>query len=361
VSDGLGTIWEAEPHTLAKHGILKSYLDAWTAILSRSPYIKASELLFVDGFAGPGEYTNGEPGSPIVALRSVLNHTQDIRKPVRFKFIENDAARHKHLSSKIVQMATALQNNNRVRIDPPILGDCDTEVRKLIASRKAAGQPLSAALFFLDQFGYSQVPMTLLRQIMQHESCEAFSYLNCQRMNQFLSDPDKWSGITNAYGDESWKPAMNMSGDERLNYLIRSYTDAICRNANVTYSWPFAMFDSSGHLIYWLVFSTNNIRGLEEMKKAMWRADERGEYRFSDRDSGSGQQSFLSTLGDEWLAGDLAGKLAGRTMNEKELNEFVLTKTPFYRFKSAINLMRKDGTVTPNEKGRFPIVFARKS
>jgi three-Cys-motif partner protein len=80
------TLWEAEPHTVAKHGILKSYFDAWTAILSRST--RSSELLFVDGFAGPGEYTNGEPGSPIVALNAVLNHTANLPKPVRFVVID---------------------------------------------------------------------------------------------------------------------------------------------------------------------------------------------------------------------------------------------------------------------------------
>jgi three-Cys-motif partner protein len=361
LSDGLGTIWEAEPHTVAKHGILKSYLDAWTAILSRSPYINASELLFVDGFAGPGEYSKGEPGSPIVALQSVLNHTQDLRKPVRFMFIEKDPERHQHLCSKISQMSETLAGSNRARVDPPILGECDTEVRKFIAARRAARKPLSAALFFLDQFGYSQVPMTLIKQIMEHDSCEAFSYLNCQRMNQFLSDQDKWAGITEAYGDESWKVALNMSGPERLDFLIRSYRDAIRRNANVRYSWPFAMFDKAGHLLYWLVFSTNNIRGLEEMKKAMWTADAQGDYRFSDRDSGSGQQSFLSTMGEEWLAADLASRLAGRTMSEDEVNEFVQTQTPFYKFKNAVNLMRKEGQVTPKDRGKFPVTFAKRN
>ena len=32
--DTLPTVWDAERHTLAKHGILKTYLEAWVAILS---------------------------------------------------------------------------------------------------------------------------------------------------------------------------------------------------------------------------------------------------------------------------------------------------------------------------------------
>jgi hypothetical protein len=33
-----------------------------------------NELLYVDGFAGPGVYEGGEMGSPIIALRAALLH-----------------------------------------------------------------------------------------------------------------------------------------------------------------------------------------------------------------------------------------------------------------------------------------------
>ena len=52
-------IWRVDPHTLAKHEILRRYVDAWFPIMSRwNP-----RLIFFDGFAGPGIYQNGEPGA----------------------------------------------------------------------------------------------------------------------------------------------------------------------------------------------------------------------------------------------------------------------------------------------------------
>ena len=36
-------------------------------ILSRGSF---PEILYIDGFAGPGEYEGGEPGSPIIALET---------------------------------------------------------------------------------------------------------------------------------------------------------------------------------------------------------------------------------------------------------------------------------------------------
>ena len=151
--------------------------------------------------------------------------------------------------------------------------------------------------------------MSLVQHIMAHQWCEVFSYLNCQRMNHFLSDRTKWAGITAAYGDESWKAALAMNGDARQQYLIRAYMDAIRANAGVVYVWSFAMFDSSEHLINWLIFGTNNLRGLEVMKSAMWKSDQTGDYRFSDRVDKSGQQSFFSNLKPAWLADELAAQL----------------------------------------------------
>lgn len=171
------TLWEAEPHTVAKHGILKSYFDAWTAILARST--QSAELLFVDGFAGPGECTTGEPGSHIVALNALLNHRVNLPKPVRFIFIENRRDRFEHLRTRLAKESARISGNSRVIVDDPIHGDCDTEIRKLIAQWQAAGRPLGPALFFLDQFEYSQVPVTLLKEIMRHRECETTAkYLN---------------------------------------------------------------------------------------------------------------------------------------------------------------------------------------
>jgi three-Cys-motif partner protein len=355
MADTLPTVWTAEPHTLAKHGILKTYLEAWAAILARSPWTSADELLFVDGFAGPGEYTGGEPGSPIVALDAIAQHAVSLPKPVRLRFVESEFDRWKHLQQKLDARHAQIAASKNVRVDPPILGECDLEIRKLISDRLREGKPVGPALFFLDQFGYSQVPMELIKEIMRHEKCEVFSYMNFLRLNQFLSDETKWPGITAAYGDDQWRRALNMSGQARENFLRDTYTAAIEANGGVKYVWPFAMFDHAGRLIHWLIFATNNLKGLEAMKKAMWKADETGTYRFSDRDDPT-QQRFLSGYDDEWLAEELAGRLKGQTFSEDKLWEYVLTKTPCYKFKNAINMLRKVGRVTPANR-TYPVCF----
>ena len=64
------TIWDKQPHTRAKHEILRRYLDAWLPIMSRYN----ERLLILDGFAGPGEYTDGSDGSPLIAVNALIQH-----------------------------------------------------------------------------------------------------------------------------------------------------------------------------------------------------------------------------------------------------------------------------------------------
>ncbi|MFV2045518.1 MAG: three-Cys-motif partner protein TcmP, partial [Anaerolineales bacterium] len=64
------TLWALEPHTTGKHKVLRGYLDAWFPILGTW----SGRILFIDGFAGPGEYRGGEQGSPQIALDALLKH-----------------------------------------------------------------------------------------------------------------------------------------------------------------------------------------------------------------------------------------------------------------------------------------------
>ncbi|MFZ1924729.1 MAG: three-Cys-motif partner protein TcmP, partial [Solirubrobacteraceae bacterium] len=83
-----------EPHTKGKHIVLRSYLDAWLPIMSHGARFRSvmgkGRLVLVDGFAGPGRYSTGEDGSPLVMLKAFLEHTQRhlITADLLFLFIE---------------------------------------------------------------------------------------------------------------------------------------------------------------------------------------------------------------------------------------------------------------------------------
>lgn len=361
MSDNLPTVWQAEPHTLAKHGILKRYLQAWMAILSRqSAQVPrgSKSILYVDGFAGPGIYAKNEPGSPIVAIRTALDHQGNLPVPVRFLFIELDRDRFDSLQRQIASLEPEFRNSEKVAGAEARRGDCTTVLSALAENPDQLGGKFGPAMVFLDQFGYSQVPIDLIGQIMRWEQCEVLSYLNWDHLNRYLSDPNKASGITDAFGTDVWQEAIVMPTDKRRAFLLRLYKTALQKRGGAKYVLDFAMYDANDSLLYWLFFSTNHIRGLEEMKKAMWKAGESGSFRFSDRQD-PGQMLLLSVLDDHWLARELSTRLGGQTMTIHQVRDFVLTSTPCYLFKGALRKLEAQKALVPlkTKLGRKPGTF----
>src|SRR4051812_15099610 len=92
------TTWKLDPHTRAKHEILRRYLEAWTPILSLGGF---PTIAYVDGFAGPGVYSGGEDGSPIIAVKAALQHQAKIKGKVLFLFIEKEKDRAEMLQQLV--------------------------------------------------------------------------------------------------------------------------------------------------------------------------------------------------------------------------------------------------------------------
>ena len=70
MAKALPTVWDIEPHTARKHAILRRYFEAWFPIMARWN----QRVLYIDGFSGPGEYSNGEDGSPLIVLKAARDH-----------------------------------------------------------------------------------------------------------------------------------------------------------------------------------------------------------------------------------------------------------------------------------------------
>jgi three-Cys-motif partner protein len=86
MSKPLGTVWNLDPHTAKKHEILRRYFDAWLPIMASWN----GRVVYIDGFAGPGQYSKGEDGSPIVVLKAARDHTYPIKGELVCIFVEDD-------------------------------------------------------------------------------------------------------------------------------------------------------------------------------------------------------------------------------------------------------------------------------
>lgn len=128
------TLWPLDPHTLAKHAILRRYLDAWLPIMTKWN----GRVVFVDGFSGPGRYAGGEDGSPIIALRAALEHRAPISANLVYIFIENDPARKANLEDEIKE--PTLPTNVAVQV---VQGRFDEAMVGLLDELAGSGQRLA--------------------------------------------------------------------------------------------------------------------------------------------------------------------------------------------------------------------------
>jgi three-Cys-motif partner protein len=348
--DNLPVVWPADPHTFAKHAILERYLNAWFPILARRERRSggpSQQVLFIDGFAGPGVYEHGQPGSPVIALRAAIEHKARFPVPIRFLFIEKDEDRLAVLKEQLRHYeGQALESKNLI-LDPPRHGECDSVLTEMLDKLERDHQRFGPALAFLDQFGYSAVSMDLIKRVLAYPRCEVFAYLDYKDMNRWIVDPNKSAGFTRTFGGEEWKRAISLPESERRACLLDEYKRALRGRGGARYVCSFSMFDSSNSPLYWLLFCTNHWRGLEEMKKAMWTVDKTGGFRFSDKDCPEQLPLLARTFDQDWLAEELKSRLAGKTVTVAQVREFVLTETPCYQFKRALQILEtaKDPTI----------------
>ena len=338
-------VYDADLHTKAKHAILREYLRRWLPILQRQSKnnLGGRRLLYIDGFAGAGRYLRDVPGSPVVALDVMRQQGADDPVPVEVMLIEKDAERARILAETVAGIRATLPGNTSIRVKNPVQGDCEEELEALLDQHSHQKLPLGPAFVFLDQFGYGEFSIQLIARILQHSSCETLSFLNWRMMHPWFSDPTKANPLNKAFGGNEWKSAAPLALGERSTFIRDLYKRMLQTRGGAKYVYPFTMRGRDDQIAYWLFFSTNNIRGLEEMKRAMWQVDESGGFTFSDRD---GETPAMFHYDDDALARDLQQVLGGRKLTLAELNEHVLVETPAYKWKAAAASLEKRSLLT---------------
>ena len=114
-----------------------------------------------------------------------------------------------------------------------------------------------------------------------------FNYVD---LNHWLSDKSKHATVDNLYGGPRWQPALDMERDNRKNFLIREYGQALLEAGWRTTN--FEMINNNNQPQYYLFFGAKHPRGMEVMKQAMRSVSPDGLFRYSDRTDPS-QQRFV--------------------------------------------------------------------
>src|SRR6266567_6792493 len=153
-------VWAADPHTLAKHRLLRDYLAAWLPTLLHGGF---PGVTYAEGFAGPGIYSGGERGSPVIALRAFLGQRSLLAagRTVDMVLADEDGRRlaeFRHQMGRALAAAPAPPAGITIEY---VHGDHAVALIPALERLGAMRRPIFA---FLDSYGGPDVPLDLARR-----------------------------------------------------------------------------------------------------------------------------------------------------------------------------------------------------
>jgi three-Cys-motif partner protein len=312
-------------------------------------------VLFVDGFAGPGRYVGGEPGSPLVALQCVTEHHHDLSsKELLFLFIEENSARHQHLEQAVAELA--LPTNVKAHTHCGSFAETTESILDRLGTNDMA-----PAFIMIDPFGVKGVPLETIGRLAAYRKTELLISLMYESMNRFLTTKEFDPHLDQMFGGEAWRGAIPLQGHERHQFLVDLYASGL-KNIGMEHTRTFEMRDDGNRTEYDLVFATHSIEGIKAMKDAMWKMDPSGSYAFSD----ATQRDQLTLFAAEPDFGQLTvmvrQQFTGQRVSVEKVEEFVVLETPFretHYKRQVLVPMEKNGqlrVVAPSGRrnGTFP-------
>lgn len=271
------------PHSVAKHDIYGVYVDRYISTLTKRHVQSRLKMTIVDGFCGGGRYAFGDKivdGSPLRLLTAVeaarvtlLARREDFDLDVDFVLIDENRDHLEFLREQLVQRGyRPLLVSGKIRLVNLTLEEAAT---KVIDDIKAKGRA-HHSLFFLDQYGWSDVKLATVRRIMgsldNPEVILAFmvdsliNLLNVKRssisalakIDMTREDVREMLALKDGKG---WKRAIQNT----VYQHIKGYTGA-------EFYTPFFVHPPESHRDYWLLHLFKHHQAREEMGNVFWEA-----------------------------------------------------------------------------------------
>lgn len=351
MSDNQPTIWPLSDHTRAKHDLLRRYLGAWFPILSRHN----GRILFLDAFAGPGVYANGEPGSPTIALNTLLDHQYNLgtqQCEFHLVFNEQNRERFKSLESKVNELKNGKWPEH---VKVQVLNENFVDIAERLLGRLAQkNSGLTPTFAFLDPFGYKDVPLELISRLLWFDRCELLIYFDYNSVSRFATAGIVDDQFEALFGTRAFKEAPPAGDPRRKSFLHDLYQSQLEKLGGFPYVQSFEMINSGGKTGNYLFFCTRNIKGLETMKDAMWKVAPGGDFRYSDLLAGQTILFQDDEVDTSPLRNELLRNFAGKTVDISKIEEYTVAHTPFTKKhvrKRTLAPMQRDGLISsPNQK-----------
>lgn len=271
----------------------------------------------------------------IKALKEASEKTVPWRpRGIRCLFIEGDLARKKHLD--MLCQAISLPATFDVQIGQRTFIAGISEARERFGEAFFSDAPL---LVFVDPFGANGAPFDVIQQILSSEKSEVLINFDADGIDRIRHAGEYANAEENLnliFGGQRWKavPWDAMTARDRWLKCVELYKEALLTQTQANYVYSFEMGQDVNRVDYFLVFATQNAKGLIAMKEVMRQMSQDSGFRFYDTHHGQGKLMQFDDS-EEWVE-PFYQNFRGRTVPYEEVERWVLNETPLISYVKAL-------------------------
>ncbi len=270
-----------EAHSEAKLRVLRAYLRAYCNTLNARFVRDEFRLDLVDGFCGGGVYLDSEgnvvSGSPLIMLEEMraaekrLNHGRKKPLGVHFRGFFVDKER-----PHIDYLRGALDDKGFSPTDPRIVmrasrfeEECEPIIRSILDRQPRAGR----AIFLLDQTGYSQVQLEMVRRIFHQLPCaEVILTFATDVLVNFLEDtPEVIERVRPIeFSRDLVRELIDYRNTSSRALIQRALNSHLLRNTGAIYNTPFFIRPADSRWALWFIHLSNHPTARDVMLRLHW-------------------------------------------------------------------------------------------
>jgi three-Cys-motif partner protein len=269
-------VWLLE-HSEAKIALYGTYLATYLNILHRVPKVK--KILLFDLLCGEGRYVNGGKGSPIIALETIQRHYHlngETCPNIAIWFNDSEFSEIDKGSYKVDRVKHFASS---ILLPPTVTIEYFKEDYDLVherAVKKAQSTQFAKSLFFIDPYGYKEIPPEHIRNTLVGGNSEVLLFVPVSHMYRFASSVTRatfpGSMPLTKFLDELFKgsiPTFDSPYDfiAQIKVKFREYLKDLR-----VYVDTFVI-ERDNCNVYALFFFTSSIVGFEKMIESKWAVD----------------------------------------------------------------------------------------
>ncbi len=261
-------------------------------VLTAAPGMEVFRISLVDGFAGGGEYQNCQtglicPGSPQILIEAVraaevavnASRSKALKIDARYVFVEKDPSVAAYLREVLRKRGDEPTDDGVIRL---LEGAFEGHVDAIISGIKSRGRA-HRAIFVLDQYGYTGVPVSTLTRIFDElPNAEVFLTLAVGWITAYLPNSRTAAErlglssemITRLCATE--EEALDVYDPERRPDLLaiqRILHHGFTAEVGSTYYTPFFIVSRESNRPYWFLHMANSARANDVVKSLHWEVE----------------------------------------------------------------------------------------